>query len=124
MRAGRDGEGFQHDFWRASLDCVEEARQCSPGRRIGKGEHVVDAQAKTSDDPEPRTRRRFPFFALLLWGAIVFGAARVVQTLNLVDVGAFPLGFFMAAQGCLIALLVVAIISGLRQDRVAPDGDQ
>jgi putative solute:sodium symporter small subunit len=124
MCAGRDGDGFRHDSWRASLDCAEQARQCSLGRRIGKGEHVVDAQAKTSDDPEPRTRRRFPFFALLLWGAIVLGAARVVQTLNLVDVGAFPLGFFMAAQGCLIALLVVAIISGLRQDRVAPDGDQ
>jgi putative solute:sodium symporter small subunit len=85
---------------------------------------VDDAQAKTSDDPQPRRRRRFPFFALLLWGAIVFGAARIVQTLNLVDVGAFPLGFFMAAQGCLIALLVVAIVAALCQDRAAPDGDK
>jgi putative solute:sodium symporter small subunit len=45
------------------------------------------------------------------WALFTFAVPRLSQSLNAVDVMAFPLGFFMAAQGCLIALLCVAILS-------------
>ncbi len=43
--------------------------------------------------------RRLPIVALLLWGLFAFVVPSFVQALNLVDVFAFPLGYFMAAQG-------------------------
>jgi putative solute:sodium symporter small subunit len=42
---------------------------------------------------------------------------RLVQALNIVDVLAFPLGFFMTAQGSLVVLLIVAVLSARRRDR-------
>ena len=62
--------------------------------------------------------RRFPIFALMLWAVFAFAVPRLVQTLNVVDVFAFPLGFFMNAQGSLIAFVFIAIFSALRQDRL------
>ena len=49
---------------------------------------------------------------------------RLVEPLNIVDVFAFPLGFFMTAQGSLLALLVVAVLSARRQDKLAARGDE
>jgi len=40
-----------------------------------------------------------------------------VQALNLIDVFAFPLGYFMAAQGALIAFVIVSALSARWQDR-------
>jgi putative solute:sodium symporter small subunit len=55
------------------------------------------------------------FFALAVpWGA---------QSLNVVEVLGFPLGYFMAAQGSLIALLLVAVLSARRQNRLAAPED-
>jgi putative solute:sodium symporter small subunit len=73
----------------------------------------VHAGSGSSADAKPR-RQRFPFIALLLWGLIAFGVPPVVQTLDAVSVLGFPLGFFMLAQGSLIAFAAIALLSALR----------
>jgi putative solute:sodium symporter small subunit len=80
-------------------------------------------------NPEPANavaprRRRFPFLALLAWAFFLLALPRLVEQLNIVDVFAFPLGFFMAAQGSLLALLVVAVLSARRHDKAAARGDE
>jgi putative solute:sodium symporter small subunit len=40
-----------------------------------------------------------------------------VQALNLVDVFAFPLGYFLVAQGALLAFIGIGVLSARRQDR-------
>jgi cation/acetate symporter len=78
---------------------------------------VGDLKPERSGDVEPRGKlRRFPFIALIMWGLLAFAIPRVVQTLNPIDVGPFPLGFLMAAEGSLIAMLLVAALSAWRQD--------
>jgi putative solute:sodium symporter small subunit len=79
--------------------------------------------------PEPakagRPRRRhFPFFALLGWVFFVLAVPRLVEPLNIVDVFAFPLGFFMTAQGSLLALIVVALLSARHHEKLAARGDE
>lgn len=79
----------------------------------------------TNSDPShnaPFRRPRLPVVALLLWALFVFAVPRFAQPLNVADVFAFPLGFFMAAQGSLIALLVIAILSARRQGRIDAAG--
>lgn len=49
---------------------------------------------------------------------------RLVEPLNIVDVLAFPLGFFMAAQGSLIGLIILALWSARRHDRLAPSENE
>jgi len=61
---------------------------------------------------------RLPVFALVAWALFALAVPRLYQSLNAVDVMAFPLGFFMAAQGCLLALLGIAILSARRRDRI------
>ncbi len=81
----------------------------------------------SSPEPEnavaPR-RRHFPILALLAWAFFLLAVPRLIEQLNIVDVLAFPLGFFMAAQGSLLALLVVAVLSARRHDKVAARGDE
>ena len=60
---------------------------------------------------------RLPILALLLWALFAFGVPSVVQVLNLVDVFAFPLGYFMAAQGVLLAFVIIGVLSARWQDR-------
>lgn len=79
--------------------------------------------------PEPASaggsrRRHTPVLALLAWAFFVLAMPRLVEPLNIVDVLAFPLGFFMTAQGSLFALLVVAILSARRRDKLAARGDE
>ena len=69
-------------------------------------------------------RRRFPIIALLAWAVFAFAVPRLAQSLNAVDVLAVPLGFFMAAQGSLIAFLIVAVLSARRQDRIEDIRDE
>jgi putative solute:sodium symporter small subunit len=71
----------------------------------------------------PRCRRS-PVLALLAWAFFVLAIPRLVEQLNIVDVFAFPLGFFMTAQGSLLALLVVAVLSARRHDKLAARGDE
>ncbi len=91
----------------------------------GMGEAAVASIDQRSDGAEPRGRsRRFPYLALLAWLLFALVIPRLVQSLNIVDVLAIPLGFFMAAQGSLIALLLVAVLSARRQDRIAASEDR
>jgi putative solute:sodium symporter small subunit len=83
----------------------------------------VTPNAQSSEAARPRGRR-LPYLALLAWGIFTLLIPRLVQSFNIVDVLAFPLGFFMAAQGSLIALLLVATLSARRQDRIAPAEDR
>ena len=62
-------------------------------------------------------RRRLPWIALIAWVLFAFAVPRAAQSLNAAKVFGFPLGYLMMAQGSLIALLVVAIVSARRQDR-------
>jgi putative solute:sodium symporter small subunit len=55
--------------------------------------------------------------ALVIWSLFAFLVPSFVQALNLVDVLAFPLGYFMAAQGILIAFVIIGVLSARRQDR-------
>ena len=72
-----------------------------------------DAQASH----EAPSAGRLPVVALLLWALFAFVIPSFVQALNLVDVLAFPLGYFMAAQGVLIAFVVIGFFSARWQDR-------
>ncbi len=76
-----------------------------------------------ADAGRPR-RRHIPILALLAWGFFELVVSRLVEPLNIVDVLAFPLGFFMTAQGSLFALLVVAILSARHRDKLAARGDE
>jgi putative solute:sodium symporter small subunit len=78
----------------------------------------VASNAHNADCAKTRRRFRFPFLALLAWAVLALAVPCVAPALNLVDVLAFPLGFFMAAQGSLIALLLIALLSARRHDRI------
>ena len=67
---------------------------------------------------------RLPLLALAAWAFFALLVPRLVEQLNIVDVFAFPLGFFMAAQGSLLALLVVAIWFARRRDKLAARGGE
>jgi putative solute:sodium symporter small subunit len=54
----------------------------------------------------------------------VLAVPRLVEPLNIVDVFAFPLGFFMTAQGSLLALIVVALLSARHHEKLAARGDE
>ncbi len=72
-------------------------------------------QSQTSvEDARPA---RLPVVALLLLALLALGVPLISPALNLVDVFAFPLGYFMVAQGSLIALMLVGIASARWQDR-------
>jgi len=88
------------------------------------GEAQVAPNAHPTDGAASRPRPRFPYLALLAWAFFVLALPWAAQSLNVVEVLAFPLGFFMVAQGSLIALLLVAVLAARRQNRIAASGDQ
>ena len=69
-----------------------------------------------SGDQQPK---RFPFVALTFWALFAFVVPLFVPALNLGDVLAFPLGYFMASQGILIAFVTIGLLSALWSDRRA-----
>lgn len=74
--------------------------------------------ARENDDISSKTpTARLPIVALLAWALFAVLVPAFTQALNLVDVLAFPLGFFMVAQGALIAFVVIGIVSARWQDR-------
>jgi len=77
--------------------------------------------ANSDQSEQARLKRlacRFPAVALSLWAIIAFALPLAVQPLNLIDFLGFPLGFYMLAQGALIAFVLIAIVSAWRQDRI------
>ena len=82
----------------------------------------MEVLASTSSDQSAGARSkggagRFPALPLLLWVIITIAIPLIVQPLNLIHFLGFPLGFYMLAQGGLIAFLMIAIVSAWRQDR-------
>jgi len=60
---------------------------------------------------------RLPIAALIVGAFLAFVVPSFVQALNLVDVLAFPFGYYMAAQGVLLGFLIIGIISARWHNR-------
>ncbi|SRR5690242_14171738 len=88
-----------------------------------QGEGAVQETSELARAPKQRSPR-LPILALAAWAFFTLLVPRLVEQLNIVDVFAFPLGFFMSAQGSLLVLLVVAILSARHQDKLATRGDE
>jgi len=73
---------------------------------------VREQPNSTSED-----HARLPVVALLLWALVAFAIPALSQALNIVDIFALPLGYFMVAQGALIAFVVISWASARWQDR-------
>lgn len=71
----------------------------------------------TAMTPGKAQAARLPVVALLLWALLAFAVPTFAQALNLIDIFALPLGYFMVAQGALIALVLVGLASARWQDR-------
>lgn len=80
------------------------------------GMDSVDTGASSSggSGPQPHTRR-LPILALALWAVFAFAVPYSVQTLNAFEVLDFRLGYFMNAEGSLLAFVLIAIVSAFRQ---------
>lgn len=55
---------------------------------------------------------------LILWATFSFFIHMFVNDLNTITVLGFPLGFYMAAQGSLIAFVVMLFVFQKRQDTI------
>ena len=62
--------------------------------------------------------RALMFFMLFLWFVFSFVAHFFVSSLNTIQIMGFPLGFYMAAQGSLIAFVVMLFLFAKRQDTI------
>ncbi len=65
----------------------------------------------------PSGKRRFPYVALIAWVFFALVLPWAAQSLSIIEIMGFPLGFFMAAQGSLIALFLIGLLSARRQNR-------
>ena len=57
-------------------------------------------------------------FMLFLWFIFSFVVHLFVDSLNTIEILGFPLGFYMAAQGSLIAFVVMLFWFAYAQDRI------
>lgn len=56
---------------------------------------------------------------LAVWFAVSFGAGILfVDTLNKITIGGFPLGFWFAQQGSIIAFVVLIFVYAARMKRI------
>jgi len=55
---------------------------------------------------------------LILWATFSFFIHMFVDQLNTITILGFPLGFYMAAQGSLLAFVVMLFIFAKRQDTI------
>ena len=76
-----------------------------------------DSGAVSGEGNVRERRARLPIVALIAGAFLAFAVPRCVQPLNLVDVLAFPFGYYMAAQGILLGFLIVGIISARWHNR-------
>lgn len=58
---------------------------------------------------------------MVLWAFFSFFIHMFVNDLNTINILGFPLGFYMAAQGSLIAFVVMLFIFAYRQDKIDRD---
>ncbi len=73
-----------------------------------------------SVNPERHWARtsRLMWVMMFLWAIFSFVIHMFVNELNTIKVLGFPLGFYMAAQGSLIAFVVMLFIFAKRQDTI------
>ncbi|MEW5963087.1 MAG: DUF4212 domain-containing protein [Pseudomonadota bacterium] len=55
---------------------------------------------------------------MILWAFFSFIIHMFVNQLNTINIGGFPLGFYMAAQGSLIAFVIMLFLFAKRQDTI------
>ncbi len=65
-----------------------------------------------------RKTRNLMIFCLIVWFIFSFVVPYFVSALNTITFLGFPLGFYMAAQGSLIAFVVMLFIFASRQDKI------
>lgn len=61
---------------------------------------------------------RLTIGALLVTAGLAIGLPLAAEPFNLVRVAGFPLGYYLAAQGALIGLVVLAFVWAARQSRI------
>ncbi len=65
-----------------------------------------------------RRTSRLMWIMLILWAFFSFIVHLFVDQLNAITIAGFPLGFYMAAQGSLIAFVVMLFAFASRQDTI------
>jgi putative solute:sodium symporter small subunit len=78
------------------------------------------------DGGDANALRRFgrSGFILVLILAVVFAVPSLAAPLNLIEVGGFPLGYYVAAQGALIVLAMLAFVAASRLDALDDESDE
>ena len=73
--------------------------------------------------PERHWRRTsvLMWIMMILWAFFSFIIHFFVNDLNAIKILGFPLGFYMASQGSLIAVVVMLFIFANRQDKIDRD---
>lgn len=74
--------------------------------------------ANRNDTARWSRTRTLAFVCLAIWAVFGFGIHAFAGGLNAVSVFGFPLGYYMAAQGSLIAFVILAFWFGWRQDAI------
>lgn len=64
---------------------------------------------------------RLMWTVLVLWALLGLGIPFFADLLNQVIIFGFPLGYYLAAQGCLIAFVIVIFWYGRRQNAIDED---
>ena len=65
-----------------------------------------------------RKTSRLMWIIMILWFVFSFGIHFFARPLNTIVIYGFPLGFYMAAQGSLIALVVQLFVFARQQDNI------
>lgn len=76
---------------------------------------------KTNDQSHWAATTRLMFIHLALWAFFGYVIHFFVTSLNTITILGFPLGFYMAAQGSLIAFVVMLFMFARQQDKIDRD---
>jgi len=74
--------------------------------------------AQTNEEAHWEKTQRLMFIYLGLWFFFGYVIHMFVNVLNKIVIFGFPLGFYMAAQGSLIAFVVMLFVFAKQQDRI------
>lgn len=77
----------------------------------------MDTTPETDADHWSKTRN-LTIAVLVLWAIFAFGIHFFAQWLNGFTLMGFPLGYFMAAQGSLIAFVLLIFVHNSSQDEI------
>jgi putative solute:sodium symporter small subunit len=61
--------------------------------------------------------------SLLCIGVLALVIPQLVEALNLMTIAGYPAGFYVAAQGALVILVMIAFVAVARQDWIDGQGD-